>query len=108
MRQQFDRSRQSRALTPGDGLTEFHRVPVGEDSRQQVEAGHAVMLSFTCPVAQFALTKAQVRLAQAAMSNRDTSVAELCRELRIKPVTLYRYVGPDGELRKHGKQVLSA
>ncbi len=57
---------------------------------------------------KFALTKAQVRLAQAAMSNRDTSVAELCRELRIKPVTLYRYVGPDGELRKHGKQVLSA
>ncbi len=57
---------------------------------------------------KFALTKAQVRLAQAAMSNRDTSVAEICRELRIKPVTLYRYVGPDGELRKHGKQVLGA
>ena len=52
---------------------------------------------------KFALTKAQVRLAQAAMSNRDTSVAEICRELRIKPVTLYRYVGPDGELGKHGK-----
>ena len=57
---------------------------------------------------KFALTKVQARLAQAAMSNRDTSVAELCGELRIKPMTLYRYVGPDGELRKHGKQVLSA
>ena len=41
---------------------------------------------------KFALTKAQVRMAQAAMANRDTSVAELCRELKIKPVTLYRYV----------------
>ena len=46
---------------------------------------------------KLALTKAKVRLAQAVMSNRDTSVAELCRELRIKRVTLYRYVGPDGD-----------
>ena len=55
---------------------------------------------------RFALTKAQVRLAQAAMANRETSVTELCRELGIKPVTLYRYVGPQGELRRHGKKVL--
>ena len=57
---------------------------------------------------KFALTKAQVRLAQAAMSNRDTSVAEPRSELGIKPVTLYRYVGPDSELRKRGIQVLGA
>ena len=42
----------------------------------------------------FALSKAQVRLAQAAMAHRDTSVSALCRELGITPVTLYRYVGP--------------
>ena len=30
---------------------------------------------------KFALSKAQVRLAQAAMAHRDTSVSELCREL---------------------------
>ena len=29
---------------------------------------------------KFALSKAQVRLAQAAMGHRDTSVSELCRE----------------------------
>ena len=40
----------------------------------------------------FALSKAQVRLAQAAMAHRDTSVSALCRELGIVPVTLYRYV----------------
>ena len=57
---------------------------------------------------KFALSKAQVRLAQAAMQNRDTSVAELAKELRIKPVTLYRYVGPNGELRENGKRVLNA
>lgn len=57
---------------------------------------------------KFALTKAQVRLAQAAMAKRDTSVAELCKELGIKPVTLYRYVGPDGALRDNAKRVLNA
>jgi DNA invertase Pin-like site-specific DNA recombinase len=56
---------------------------------------------------RFALTKAQVRLAQAAMASRDTSVAELCRELGVKPVTLYRYVGPDGTLRDHGLRVIA-
>ena len=55
---------------------------------------------------KFALSKAEVRLAQAAMASRDTSVAELCRELGISRVTLYRYVDPQGKLRKQGKRVL--
>ena len=57
---------------------------------------------------KFALTKAQVRMAQAAMASRDTSVSELCKELGVKPVTLYRYVDPNGNLRDYGKRVLSA
>ena len=57
---------------------------------------------------KFALTKAQVRLAQAAMKSRDTSVAELAQELHVKPVTLYRHVGLKGELRENGKRVLNA
>ena len=55
---------------------------------------------------KFQLTKAQIRLAQAAMSNRDTSVSELCKEIGVKRATLYRYVGPTGELREFGKKVL--
>jgi len=55
---------------------------------------------------KFELTKAQVRLAQAAMSKRDTSVAALCEELGIARTTLYRYVGPSGELRTAGISVL--
>ena len=54
----------------------------------------------------FALTRAQVRLAMAAMASRDTSVNSLCRELGVKRTTLYRYVGPDGTLRDHGRRVL--
>jgi len=57
---------------------------------------------------QFALTKAQVRMAQASMVNRDTSVSELCKELGVKPVTLYQYVDPNGNLRDYGKRVLEA
>lgn len=57
---------------------------------------------------KFALTKSQVRMAQAAMANRDTSVSKLCKELGVKPVTLYRYVDPSGNLRDYGKRVLAA
>ena len=39
------------------------------------------------------------------MAHRDTSVSALCRELGIRPVTLYRYVGSQGELREQGQKV---
>ena len=55
---------------------------------------------------KLALTKAQVRMAQVAMANRDTSISELCKKLDVKPVTLYRYVDPEGNLRDYGKRVL--
>lgn len=55
-----------------------------------------------------AMTKAQVRLAQAAMKNRDTTVSELCEELGVSIVTLYRYVSPVGELRDSGKRLMSS
>ena len=55
---------------------------------------------------KFALSKAQVRLAQAAMANRDTSVSDLAAELGIKPVTHNRNGGPKGELRDNGQKVL--
>ncbi len=33
-------------------------------------------------------------------------VSELCKELGITKPTLYRYVGPNGELRDLGKRLL--
>ena len=42
------------------------------------------------------------------MANRGTSVSEPCRELGIKPVMLYRYVGPQCHLREQGENVLAA
>lgn len=48
----------------------------------------------------------QVRLAEASMKNRDTSVTELCKELKITRATLYKYISPTGELRDYAKRVL--
>ena len=86
-------------------LAEFERELIRERTLAGLEAARA---RGRRGGRKFALTKAQVRLAQAAMKSRDTSVAQLAAELRVKPVTLYRYVGPRGELRENGKQVLNA
>jgi predicted site-specific integrase-resolvase len=40
------------------------------------------------------------------MALHDASVAALCNELGIQRVTLYRYVGPDGTIRQHGRRGL--
>lgn len=55
----------------------------------------------------FKMTPAKIRLAAAAMSNRDTSVAALCKELGITRQTLYRHVSPSGEIRSAGTKVLA-
>ena len=52
--------------------------------------------------------KSQVRMAQAAMGKRDTSVSELSKELGIRPASLYRYVDPKGNLRDYGRRVLNS
>ena len=41
------------------------------------------------------------------MANRDTSMSALCSELGIRPVTLYRYVGLQGQLGEQGQKVLA-
>ena len=45
------------------------------------------------------MTPAKLRLAMAAMGNRETNVGSLCRELGITRSTLYRHVSPTGEPR---------
>jgi DNA invertase Pin-like site-specific DNA recombinase len=45
------------------------------------------------------MTPAKIRLAQAAMAEPETVVANLCKELGVSRQTLYRHVSPDGKLR---------
>ena len=54
----------------------------------------------------YIMTAAKLRLAQAAMANRDTRVSDLCKELGVTRQTLYRFVSPKGELRKDGNKLL--
>ena len=55
-----------------------------------------------------ALTPAKIRLAQAAMKKRDTSVPALSKELGISTMTLYRYISPKGKLREPAVKVLDS
>jgi DNA invertase Pin-like site-specific DNA recombinase len=86
-------------------LAEFERELIRERTRAGLAAARARGRKGG---RKFALTKAQVRLAQAAMGKRETKVSELCAELGVTRVTLYRYVDPEGELRDHGRRVLKS
>jgi len=57
---------------------------------------------------KFAITKSQLRLAQAAMASRDTKVSELCTEIGVTRSTLYRYVCPESKIRPHGQKLLNS
>ena len=57
-------------------------------------------------LALYTMTPAKLRLAQAAMATRDTKVGDLCKELGVTRQTLYRFVGPKGELRSDGAKLL--
>lgn len=52
------------------------------------------------------MTPAKLRLAMAAMGQKETVVSELCKELGATRQTLYRHLGPDGALRQDGQKVL--
>lgn len=52
------------------------------------------------------MTAAKLRLAVAGMSNRDTNVEALAKEIGVTRQTLYTYVGPKGELRAAGVKML--
>ena len=84
-------------------LAEFERELIRERTIAGIQAARA---RGRMGGRKFNLTKAQVRLAEASMKNRDTSVTELCKELKITRVTLYKYISPTGELRDYAKRVL--
>jgi DNA invertase Pin-like site-specific DNA recombinase len=54
----------------------------------------------------YKMTPAKLRLAQAAMAKRDTKVGDLCKELGVTRQTLYRFVGPKGQLRPDATKLL--
>jgi len=56
----------------------------------------------------FKMTAAKLRLAQAAMGQRETNVGELCAELGVSRQTLDRHMDPKGRLRPDGEKLLGS
>lgn len=54
----------------------------------------------------YKMTQAKLRLAMASLGQLETKIGPLCEELGISKQTLYRHVGPTGELREDGKKLL--
>lgn len=85
-------------------LAEFERALIVERTKAGLEAARARGRNGGRP---FKMTPAKLRLARAAMGQPETKVADLCTELGITRQTLYRFVGPKGELRADGEKLLA-
>ncbi|WP_373508323.1 helix-turn-helix domain-containing protein, partial [Thiocapsa sp.] len=84
-------------------LAEFERELIVERTKAGLLAARARDRRGGRP---YKMTLAKLRLARAAMADQETKVGDLCRELGITRQTLYRYVGPVGELREDGCKLL--
>ena len=85
-------------------LAEFERELIVERTRAGLLAARARGRQGGRP---YKMTPAKLRLARAAMADPGTNVGDLCRELGVTRQTLYRHVGPAGELRSDGQKLLN-
>lgn len=84
-------------------LAEFERELIVERTKAGLLAARARGRRGGRP---YKMTPAKLRLARAAMADPETNVGDLCRELGVTRQTLYRHVGPAGELREDGRKLL--
>ena len=84
-------------------LAEFERELIVERTKAGLLAARARGRRGGRP---YKMTTAKLRLARAAMADQETNVGDLGRELGVTRQTLYRHVGPAGELREDGRKLL--
>jgi DNA invertase Pin-like site-specific DNA recombinase len=85
-------------------LAEFERALISERTKAGLASSRARGRAGGAP---HKMTAAKLRLAMAAMGQRETVVGDLCRELGVTRQTLYRHVAPDGSLREDGRKLLT-
>jgi DNA invertase Pin-like site-specific DNA recombinase len=86
------------------GLAEFERDVI----RERTVAGLAAARARGRKGGRTSVfTPSKLRLAQAALASRDTTVGALCDELGVSKTALYRNLTPDGQLRENGRRVLA-
>jgi len=85
-------------------LAEFERALIIERTKAGLGSARARGRNDGAP---FKMTPAKLRLARVSMGKPETKVADLCAELGITRQTLYRFVGPKGELRSDGERLLT-
>ena len=86
-------------------LAEFERELISERTKAGLEAARARGRNGGRP---FKMTSAKLKLAQAAMSNKETHIGDLCKELNISRQTLYRHLDTNGNLRQDGMKLLKS
>ena len=83
-------------------LAEFERALISERTIAGLAAARARGRNGGRP---YKMTAAKVRLAMAAMGQKETHIGDLCKELGVTRQTLYRHVSPSGELRPDGAKL---
>jgi DNA invertase Pin-like site-specific DNA recombinase len=84
-------------------LAEFERELISERTKAGLASARARGRKGGRPAI---ITKAKLKLVQKAMADRDTDVSALAKEVGVTRQTLYRHVGPGGELRPDGEKVM--
>lgn len=84
-------------------LSEFEREMIKERTLAGMASARARGRKGGRP---YKMTPAKLRLAMACLGKLETKIGPLCEELGITKQTLYRHVGPTGELRDDGKKLL--
>jgi DNA invertase Pin-like site-specific DNA recombinase len=84
-------------------LAEFERALISERTKVGLASARARGRNGG---GQYKMTPTKLRLAMAAMGQKETVVSDLCKELGVTRQTLYRHLGPDGVLRQDGQKLL--
>lgn len=85
------------------GLAEFERETIVERTKAGLESARARGRMGGRPRK---MDKATLKLAMAAMANKDMSPSEVCSKLHLSPTTLYTYINGDGSLKAEGQAIL--